>query len=607
MTLPEDRWERAAQAASLVAVDPALIGGAVVKAGPGPVRDAWCERVRSLVREGTPVRRMPIHVTEDRLLGGLDLVATLRSGKAVLQRGVLAEADEGVVFVAMAERLAASNAAHLCAVLDRHEVLLERDGLGRRTPSRFGVVALDEGIDDQRVPHALHDRLALIVDLEGIAAGPWIREAPETDPEERAWLDEARALLPEVEVPEPVIQALCSAADTLGVPSLRAPLLAMQVARVAAALQGRTVAEAEDASVAAAFVLGPRATRAPAPPETEPEEPEAPEDPPPPEPPRNEDEPPPEDAEQPPPPDPEVLEDVVLAAAQSAMPEGLLLGLQVQRQARSAAGAQGTAGALQKSNQRGRPVGVRPGNPRQDGRLNVVETLRSAAPWQRLRADAEAQKGGHLPEDGSDHRDRVRVRPEDFRITKTQRRTETLTIFAVDASGSAAAYRLAEAKGAVEQVLADCYVRRDNVALIAFRRDRADLILPPTKSLVRAKRSLVRLPGGGATPLAAGLDAARALADDARRRGQSPVVVVMTDGKANVARDGSRGGSKPQEDALAAARALREDGVASLFVDTAVRPRPEAKSLAEAMAAQYLALPYVRNQGIASYVSAAAE
>lgn len=184
------------------------------------------------------------------------------------------------------------------------------------------------------------------------------------------------------------------------------------------------------------------------------------------------------------------------------------------------------------------------------------------------------------------------MRREDFRITRFKHRSPTTTIFAVDASGSAALHRLAEAKGAVELLLADCYVRRDQVALIAFRGPAAELLLPPTRSLVRAKRSLAALPGGGGTPLAAGIDAAAALADAVRRRGGTPVVVVLTDGRANIARDGSPGRPRAEEDALAAARRLRAAGFTALLVDTSPRPQPAAEQLAREMGARYLPLPY---------------
>jgi magnesium chelatase subunit D len=209
----------------------------------------------------------------------------------------------------------------------------------------------------------------------------------------------------------------------------------------------------------------------------------------------------------------------------------------------------------------------------------VLETLKAAAPWQKLRQSAS---GGT----------RIEVRRDDFRIIRFRERTETTTVFAVDASGSAALNRLGEAKGAVELLLADCYVRRDQVALIAFRGRGASLLLPPTGSLVRAKRCLAGLPGGGATPLAAGIDAAAALADSIRRRGRTPVITLLTDGRANIGRDGSGGRPQGEAEALASARLLRATGIAVLMVDTSPRPNPFARRLADEMRAQYLPLPY---------------
>ena len=161
----------------------------------------------------------------------------------------------------------------------------------------------------------------------------------------------------------------------------------------------------------------------------------------------------------------------------------------------------------------------------------------------------------------------------------------------VDASGSAAVARLAEAKGAVELLLAECYVRRDRVALLSMRGAGAEVLLPPTSSLARAKRSLAGMPGGGGTPLAAGFVAAMVLADGVRRGGQTPVGVFMTDGRPNVALDGAHGRAVAEADAMTVARAWRASGHAALLVDMAVRPHPFARGLAEAAGARYLALP----------------
>jgi magnesium chelatase subunit D len=200
---------------------------------------------------------------------------------------------------------------------------------------------------------------------------------------------------------------------------------------------------------------------------------------------------------------------------------------------------------------------------------------------------------------------RVQVRAEDFHITRIKQKTGTTTLFVVDASGSSALHRLAEAKGAVELLLADCYVRRDQVAVIAFRGKTAEILLPPTRSLVRAKRSLSGLPGGGGTPLATAIDAAASLADDIRRKGQTPVIVMLTDGRANVARDGSGGREKAMADAMASATRLRLSQAAVLLIDTSPQPQASALQLAHAMTARYLPLPHAGANAMSQAVRSA--
>lgn len=566
-------WADAVLAATLFAVDRRGLGGVLLRAGPGPQRDAVCGWLPTIAGTGAPVLRLPSHVTEDRLLGGLSLAATLGAGRLVTEKGLLAQADDGVLVVAMAERLAPNVTSHVCAALDRGELTVERDGVTAKARCRVGVLALDEGVGDERPPDALADRLAFHVDLGSVDARAPAPAGP--DAVGIAW---ARARLRQVEVPSSVVEALCAAADALGISSLRAVVLAAAAARAHAALEGRREASAEDAAAAARLVLGPRATRRPettADAETETEsETEAS-----------------AEAEKDADADAEAnapLDEVVLAAAKSGIPEGLLDALATGRATRRG-GATGTSGGARVSTRGGRPAGTRPGTPQPGERLALVDTLRAAAPWQRLRRGATASR-------------RIEVRKDDLRVVRFQERTETTVIFAVDASGSAALQRLAEAKGAVEQVLADCHVRRDHVALLAFRGTSAALLLPPTRSLARVKKCLEGLAGGGATPLASGLDAALSLAADATKRGRTPVLVVMTDGRANVARDGSPGVAAASADALATARAVRAAGVRALFLDTSPRPQPRAKAVADAMGARYLPLPYLDAHGISAEV-----
>jgi magnesium chelatase subunit D len=164
-------------------------------------------------------------------------------------------------------------------------------------------------------------------------------------------------------------------------------------------------------------------------------------------------------------------------------------------------------------------------------------------------------------------------------------------IFAVDASGSSAHQRMSEAKGAIELLLADCYSHRTEVALIAFRGDTAEVLLPPTRSLVRAKRTLAQLPGGGGTPMAAALQATHDLALSVSATGATPSYVLLTDGAANVARDGTKSRSAGTEDALSAAKLLANTQIKGVLVDTAVRPSARARELSSALDATYLPLP----------------
>ncbi len=290
----------------------------------------------------------------------------------------------------------------------------------------------------------------------------------------------------------------------------------------------------------------------------------------------------------------------MLAAAAAAIPPGLLAQLQIAAAIQSRGTSAGRAGQEQKGGARGRPAGVVRGEPRRGARLNIIETLRAAAPWQpvrrRLRAAAAGQQAVRAP--------RVEVRPEDFRVQRYRRHARTTTIFVVDASGSAALHRLGEAKGAVELLLAECYVRRDRVALLAFRGRAAELILPPTRSLVRAKRCLAGLPGGGGTPLASGIEAALALAAATRRQGDTPVLVFLTDGRANVTREGRPDRAVAESQSLAAARCIRAAGLGAIVVDTAPRAQPLAEQIAGAMGARYLPLPHARSKDLDNAIRA---
>jgi len=578
------RWDDAMLSASLFAVASNDIGGIHVRARPGPVRNAWLDLVRDLVPENITFYRLPLGITADRLLGGIDLAATLSQGRPIFEQGVLARADGGVLVAPMAERMNEETVSNLARALDTQQIVIERDGVSDTAASRLAIIAIDEAAEpDECPPSMLLDRLALTIDLEGISIHDMVSGLG--DPGDVA---DAIRRMENTSINDEELEALSSIALSMGIHSLRPVIHASVIARAHAALASRDIVEPDDIIVAARLVLAPKATMWPSAPQEE-----EPQDATPPEPEQS-------DQENDEPDDPskdlsdidKPLEDVVLEAIVAAMPDDVLAHLRSSNAGAIRGGRDGRAGATQVSKTRGRPAGTRRGARTHGQRMNILETLRASAPWQRLRGGDPA--AGNL-----------KVLAEDFRFNRYKNKTETTTIFVVDASGSSALNRLAEIKGAVELLLADCYVRRDEVSLIAFRGTSAEMILPPTRSLLRAKKELAGLPGGGGTPLASGLDSALALAEGVKSKGRTPVIVVMTDGGANVGRDGQGGRSQAAVDAASAARMIRATGVSSILIDTAKRPHPQSKDVADEMGALYIPLPRADAKRVADTVNVA--
>jgi magnesium chelatase subunit D len=559
---PVDPWDDAWLAAAASAVDPTGLVGLRLRAHHGAARQDLLETAYPWF--GGPVRRLPCNVDAARLQGGLDWAASLREGRPVVEAGLLSQCPGGLLVLAMAERWEPARAALIAAALD---------GAFGSSAECFALLLLDESEgEDEDVPLSLAERVAFDVDVRAVPA-PAALQGTLWSEFDRAAIVQARARLGTVVDASGAVEALAHAAAMLDVRSLRAPLFALRAARALAALRGSAQMDEGDLAAAVRLVLVPRARCNPA------RAPDA-------------------SASEPPPPPSdedaqrsaehvEALKDIVLEAALATLPPGLLERLAAGREAARAAAraSAGRSGALRKAGRRGRPVGSVVGVPGAGDRLRLVDTLRAAAPWQPLRR--AGREGGAA----AAHPLRLLIERQDLRIARFEERRGSTTIFVVDASGSAALHRLAEAKGAVELLLADCYARRDRVAVLAFRGSSAQLLLPPTRSLVRAKRALAGLPGGGGTPLAQAIDASAALAASVQRAGDSAWVVMLSDGRANVARDGAGGRDRAHADALASARRLSACAVRSVWIDTSDQPQPRALELAHAMGARYLPLP----------------
>jgi len=579
-------WFDANLIAILLAINPRGLKGVTVKSQFGPVRDAWLSYLKQLITStDSQILKAPANISAEQLIGSLDVEASLKTGVLVMNKGLLERVHGNLLLLPMVERMDLHAIALISQALDEKNTFDES--------AHFGVVAFDESDSvDETISLRLLDRLAFELYLDPLSLAD-IKESLEVNVED---IQEARKRLPLVKCSEEYLEVMTKAGFSLGVTSLRANHFALEVAKTLAALRGLVEVSQDDVIDAARLVYTP-SKRAYTPPEMEQSEDQSSqnqdqnqdqhdqdpasqsED-------SQNDQTSPDEIKQEQPSDQE-LEDIVVQAVKASIPPKLLRQSKDQMRAgKSAAHVSGKSGSIQKNFLSGRPIGARKGRPTDGKRLDILKSIRAAIPWQRLR---KGMLGKGLV---NQSQSRIDFRAEDLHIKQYLRRRGTVTIFLVDASGSSATQRLAEAKGALEELLAQCYIRRDEVAMLSMRGAKAEIVLPPTRSLARAKRNLAALPGGGGTPLASGFRAVNEMAITLQRKGLTPIIVIMSDGKANVNLQGVGGRGGAHADALAAAKELRAKNHRVLFVDTSPQPEILAQELSGMMAAQYFPLPF---------------
>lgn len=587
MTLPFPALvglELAQQALLLLAIDPEL-RGVVLAAPAGTGKTSLARGLNALL--DVPFIELPASIDTENLLGGLDLQATLRTGHITLQQGALARAHGGIAYIDGINLMTDASANLLLSALDEGEVRIEREGLSRRELARFMLIGSYDPAEGTPRAHLL-DRLAMIVPLPGqysalqremvvrhhqYVNGNWQEDTDFL----RGLIITAREHLPTVTIEPEQVARLSQTALAYGVEGHRVDLFAIRVACAAAAYELRDSVSDEDCTLAAQLVILPRARQIPME--------DAPNEPPPPK--QDNDQPP----EQPQPESSEaegetqqplpslVSPEQILEALATDLPDALeqLPFINVRR------GRTGSRGATEGN--RGRHIRSTPGDPKRH-RIDVVATLRAAAPWQPIR---EIQNGKR----------RVNLQASDIRVKHYRSKAGTLFCFAVDASGSMALHRMRQAKGAVHILLEKAYVNRDRVALIAFRGEQAELLMPPTQSVELARRALDLLPTGGGTPLGSALLLAADVAANARSRGiMQTVVILLTDGRGNVALHPN---GKPADELAQLGVYLQESGLHTVVVDTKRNylSRGEARQLAESLGGDYAYLPNANSDQIA--------
>lgn len=517
----------------LNAIDPSC-GGVVLVGGTGIGKSTLARLARGIFAKDTPFVELPLNVTEESLLGGIDLEKTLASGKRTLQPGIVSRAANGVILIDDINLLAHDLLTLVMEPFGRGEELIEREGLHERRDSRFSIIAAMNPEEGDLSAH-LFDRIGLCAIMEELPESAQrfavLRLAlqepffiPEADEELQALIATARVRLPNMHLSPAAGEHLCDVVQQNVSSGHRGDLFLYYAARALAAFTGAGEILAEHIDRVSNLVFSHRRLQLRQKKEPSPEQETRQE---------QEQTQPEKTLRQPEsgehagndqPRDEGDRKTDSSALASSEREEIMLTGEEFKvrrisfRKDRLKRQAEGRRTSTRVKGRGGRYVKSMLTSEERDIALDA--TLRASAPYQKSRGRT----------------DRVLIEKDDLRYRQRERKMGHLVLFVVDGSASMGAkQRMSETKGAILSLLMDCYQKRDKVAMIVFRKERAELVLPPTASVELAANRLSVLPVGGKTPLASGLlETHRLVKRIALRHPETRMVIVLiTDGRHN--------------------------------------------------------------------------
>lgn len=535
----------------LNAIEPRC-GGVIFIGEKGTGKTTLVRLFRNILPDGAPFVTVPLNVTEDALLGTIDIETTVKTGRKTVQAGLLSRAHSGILFMDDVNLLSPEAVSLILEVNGRKENIIEREGISARHDADFIPVATMDP-DEGTISSHLLDRFGMCVVWEGIRGKKertlimkksltrsfvHYGDASFSDDALREKIMSCRIFLKDVAIPSDVLEHIARTCVESGVSGHRADAFLFYAAKAYAAYCGDKTTTTKHVDVVAPLVMihRQRSIKEQEEPQHEHEGEDHEEN-------RNEQkndnnkeqndnqqssgtdsgsssaEGVGENADAPAAPSElkeSSMKEEVFAPGENFKTKRLIF--RKDRMKRLTSGRRTKTRSKDKGGRYVRSM------LRQENDVAIDATIRAAAPYQAIRSN------------GRNQRDMLVIYESDIRFKQREKKTGHLVVFAVDGSGSMAAQRrMIEAKAAVQSLLMDCYQNRDKVAMIVFRKDRAELVLPPTSSVESASRRLQEIPTGGKTPLSAALIETHALIKRVSKKAPETrfLVVFITDGRAN--------------------------------------------------------------------------